>query len=104
MRKSIITSLVVALSVAGITVTPAAAEEVSVAISFADLDLSSPDGTAALEQRIDSAVRKVCSKPDLRLLKEMVAWEECKAAAKATAFEQLSILEPFDSIDLASSF
>jgi UrcA family protein len=103
MRKSLLT--LAAVTLAGLAAAPAAAaEEAEVTVPYADLNLATPAGTAALEARIDAAVREVCTKPYLRDLKAMTAWEECKAAAKVGAMEQLSVLEPFASIELASAF
>jgi UrcA family protein len=102
MRKSILT-VFAALSVTGLTAAPAiAAEAATVTVPYADLNLASPAGAAALDQRIDTAVAAVCEKPALRDLKAMVAWEECKAAAKAGALEQLSILDSYATLALAT--
>jgi UrcA family protein len=105
MRKSIVTVLAAA-ALAGGFATPAcaAAETVSVTVPYADLDVANPAGADALSQRIDSAVEKVCHRPDMRNLKGMVAWEECKAAALAGAMEQLSLVQPYADVDLASRF
>ena len=109
MRKSVVTILT-ALAFSGIAAPAAAneaatqAETVSVAVEYGDLDLATPAGTAALDQRIDAAASKVCQKPDIRSLKRMAAWEECKATAKTDAMEQLSVLEPYESLALASLF
>ena len=56
---------------------------------------------AALEHRIEAAVDAVCEKPAMRDLKAMVAWEECKAAARAGAIDQLSILESYETLALS---
>src|SRR5512139_1391315 len=70
MRKSIVTVLA-AVSLAGMIASPAAAEDVSVVVSYADLNLAAPAGTAALDRRIEAATDKVCEKPSLRDLKAM---------------------------------
>jgi UrcA family protein len=49
----------------------AAEETVSVTVPFADLDVANPAGADVLTQRIDSAVEKVCNRPDMRDLKAM---------------------------------
>lgn len=104
MRKSIVTVLA-AVSFAGMIASPAAAaEDVSVVVSYADLNLSAPAGTAALDRRIEAAADKVCERPSVRELKAMAEWDACKAGAKAGALEQLSILEPYESFALASVF
>ena len=107
MRKSIVTVLA-ALALSGLGAAPAAAtaaeEEVSVSVEFADLDLTTPAGATALDRRIDAAVEEVCAKPDIRNLKAMTAWEECKADARIGALDQLSIFSPYEGIELASVF
>ena len=100
MRKSIV-AVLAALAASGL-VAPAAAEEHSVIVSYADLNVATPAGAHALDRRIAAAVEKVCAKPELRDLKGMTAWEECKAAALADALAQLSSLEPVDGVALAS--
>ena len=104
MRKSIVAVLAAAL--AGGLASPALAadEAVSVVVPFGDLDVADPAGADALTQRIDSAVAKVCHRPDIRNLKGMVAWEECKSDALAGAMEQLSLVQPYADIDFASRF
>src|SRR5690606_12763468 len=109
MRLSVVTVLA-ALSVSGMAV-PAAAETVaaptetfSVRVNVADLDIVTPAGAAPLDKRIEAAASDVCHKPDIRQLKQMAEWEECKASAKASALEQISILEPYESLALASLF
>ena len=104
MRKSIVTILA-ALALSGMSAAPAAAEdEVSVSVDFADLDLTSSAGSAALDRRIDAAVKEVCAKPDIRNLKAMTAWEECKASARIGALDQLSIASPYEGVELVSVF
>ena len=101
MLKSI--HVLAALALASATAAPAAAtDEASVAVTYADLDLTSPAGAKALEQRIDTAVDAVCEKPAMRDLKAMVAWEECKAAARAGVHDQLSVLDRYETLALAN--
>jgi len=104
MRNAIVTVLAAAL--AGSLATPAVAadEAVSVIVPYADLDIADPAGADALTQRIDSAVEKVCHRPDIRDLKAMVAWEECRAEALAGAMEQLSLNAPYANVEFASRF
>ena len=104
MRKSTLTALA-ALTVSGLTAAPAAAaDETTVTVPYADLNLASPAGAAALEARIDAAVEEVCVRPDIRNIKAMTAWEECKASAKLDALDQLSIASPYEDVELASVF
>jgi UrcA family protein len=105
MRKSIATLLAAAALASGFAIPAVAAEEnVSVTVPYADLDVADPACADALTQRIDSAVEKVCHRPDIRDLKGMAAWEECKADALAGAMEQLSLVQPYADIDFASRF
>ena len=105
MRNAIVTVLAAA-ALAGGFATPALAadETVSVVVPYADLDVANPAGADVLTQRIGSAVEKVCNRPDIRDLKAMVAWEECKADALAGAMEQLSLVAPYADIEFASRF
>jgi len=105
MRNAIVTVLAAAALAGGLATPVLAADEtVSVTVPFGDLDIANPAGADALSQRIDSAVDKVCDRPDMRNLKGMVAWEECKAAALAGAMEQLSLVAPYSDIEFASRF
>ena len=104
MRKSIVTVLAAAALAGGFATPALAADEISVVVPFSDLDVADPAGADALTQRIDAAVEKVCHRPDIRNLKGMVAWEECKTDALASAMEQLSLVQPYAEIDFASRF
>jgi len=74
-------------------------ETVSVAVPYADLDLTSEAGQATLDARIDAAVKEVCARPDtIRDLKAMNAWAACRKSAAASATEQLG------AADLATEF
>lgn len=106
MRKLILSSLA-ALGATAAFAAPATAEDATVAtvvVPYGDLDLTAPAGAAKLDARIEAAVKDVCAKPDIRDLKGMAAWEECKAGARAGALDQLSALSPFADIELASAF
>jgi UrcA family protein len=110
-RKSVITVLAAPLAfigTLGAAATSAAAatpaETPSVLVPYGDLDTDSPAGAAALEQRIEAAASEVCERPDIRSVRQMAAWEECKATAKAGALEQIAVLEPYQSFALASVF
>jgi UrcA family protein len=104
MRKTI--TVLAALAVFGAGTVPAFAAEadVTVVVPYADLDLTGSAGEARLDQRIDAAVAQVCVKPDIRNLKAMTAWEECKAAARVGALDQLSLASPYEDVELASIF
>jgi UrcA family protein len=62
----------------------------SVSISYADLDLSTASGRAALQARINVAVDQVCPRSDIRKL-EMRQYEQaCRSKALAGAEQQLA--------------
>jgi UrcA family protein len=73
-----------AASLSLIAIAPAAAQEVRV--PYSDLDLASPNGAKVLAQRIEAT----CARPDIRELKSVATWEQCKDAARTTAMEQLN--------------
>ena len=45
---------------------------------------------AASWEAIEAGVKAVCDRPDIRDLKSMVAWEQCKDTAMTAANEQLA--------------
>ena len=78
-----------AASLSILSVAPAAAEEVQVTVSYADLDITSPAGAERLAVRLQNGVEAACARPDTRALKAMAAWSACKDTAMADAVEQL---------------
>jgi len=89
MNKLAIASAV-AVALSSIAAAPAAAQDIQVAVSYGDLDLATTAGAQALGERIEAGVKAVCDRPDIRVLKSMVAWEQCKDAAMTSANEQLA--------------
>ena len=87
-KLSIAAAISVALS--SIAAAPAAAQDAQVAIHYGDLDLATPAGTEVLGERIEAGVNAVCDRPDIRNLKAMVAWEQCRDAALTSAADQLA--------------
>lgn len=85
-------SIAAAISVAllSIAAAPAAAQDAQVAIHYGDLDLATPAGTEVLGERIEAGVNAVCDRPDIRNLKAMAAWEQCRDAALTSAADQLA--------------
>lgn len=63
--------------------TPAAA--LSVTVRYADLNLGSEAGSAALYARLESAARAVCGPSDIRDLGQFAAVQACQKAAIAQA-------------------
>jgi UrcA family protein len=89
MNKLAIASAV-AVALSTIAAAPVAAQDAQVAISYTDLDLATSAGAQALGARLEAGVRTVCDRPDMRDLKSMAAWEQCKDAAMTSANEQLA--------------
>lgn len=74
-------------------VAPAHAQAPSVAVSYADLDLTSAEGHAVLNARIDRAARRVCAAEDIRNLEQMAAAGLCYRTALAAAQPKLAALK-----------
>jgi UrcA family protein len=67
------------------------AEPVSVAVPYGDLDLTKDAGRAALETRLDRAVRKVCGAVVTRDLEKAAAHKACLAEARASYQPQVEL-------------
>jgi len=103
--RNVIAAALAVLALSAVAAPAAAADEqVTVTVGVADLNLAAPAGSAALDSRIDAAVKEVCARPDIRNLKAMTAWEECKATARLGALDQLSIASPYEGVTLTSLF
>lgn len=74
-------------------VAPAHAEAPSLAVSYADLDLTSSEGHAELNARIDRAARRVCAAEDPRNLRAVLASNTCYRVALAAAQPKLAALK-----------
>ena len=73
--------------------TPAAAQTISVDVSYADLDLTSPQGQAVLDRRIHSAAREICGGNEQRTGSRIVMntkMRTCIAEVKAKAATQVA--------------
>jgi len=79
-------SAILAASASFLAVAPAAAEEFTVQVPYSDLKLDTASGAQTLAQRVTSA----CERPDIRNLKAMTAWQQCKDTALNSAMEQLN--------------
>lgn len=75
MRKIVVPAL--AASALAAVSTPASAETKSVAVQYADLDLTSASGMATLEGRIAAAARKICGKPEARSVHDGADYQRC---------------------------
>lgn len=60
----------------------AAATPVSIEVSFADLNLASEQGIAALDRRLARAIDAVCDRDRARTLQEMAKARECIAETR----------------------
>ena len=78
-----IRSLIPIILVASVAaVSPASAESTQV-VSYADLDLTSPAGQAALDRRLNAAIRQVCGRPfpiDLQTHRQV---QQCRSETAA---------------------
>ena len=70
-------------------VAPAAAETMSVPVNIGDLDLASVEGRAALNHRIDFAVRQICGEHDARDLSGAIAVRRCTRQTRAATEPQI---------------
>jgi len=52
-------------------------------VSYADLDLTSPAGIAALDQRLETAVNQVCNRDGVRDLSVWMATQQCRDKARS---------------------
>ncbi|MGH6786094.1 MAG: UrcA family protein [Novosphingobium sp.] len=77
-----ITMLGAALALVPVTA-EATAQGVQVKVSYADLDLSSSDGKAVLDRRLDRAVSMVCGKGSNATVREQAASRRCRRIATA---------------------
>lgn len=92
MYKTALTAASIALVA---TATPAIAGPMDVPtqkVSYADLDLTSPEGQAVLDRRIDAAARKVCAMDEIRTSTRIKSRESkaCYAKARASAANQVA--------------
>ena len=82
--------IALAASLAMLTAIPASAETVTV--EHRDLNLSSAEGQAALDQRIDRAARQVCGLDDARTATRLAPLKDkkCYRQAKAEVKKQVA--------------
>jgi len=87
MRKFIVPALA-ALSLA-VSANPASAGAATAEVRFADLDLSTTEGMAVLDRRVDRAIERVCPHVSGPLYK-VEAQKRCVERAKSSANEQIA--------------
>ena len=90
MRKITIAALA-AFSLAAFS-TPASAETQSVSVQYADLDLDSPAGMAALEGRIQAAAQRICGKAQVRNVHDGADQQRCIRETQASVSVELARL------------
>lgn len=66
-------------------------EPMPMAVSFAGLDLSSPEGQQLLDRRIRRALDQVCGRDDMRDLAQAAAIRRCRRDAMAGARPQVRL-------------
>ena len=91
MRKFIIVPALAALSLAFIT-TPASAETRSISVQYADLDLDSPAGLAALESRIQAAAQRICGRAQVRNVHDGADQQRCIRETQASVSVEIARL------------
>jgi UrcA family protein len=73
----------IASSLLGAVIPPAHAQQASVSVGYADLDLTSASGVQRLDRRIDAAIRKVCGeRTGQKPLSTMLAIRRCDRLAR----------------------
>lgn len=90
MIRSILISTVDIASIAT-AAAPAAAESISQRVGYADLNLASPAGIAALRQRVATAVKQICGKAEVRDIHSDNRVEDCRRKARAGVEPQLAL-------------
>jgi UrcA family protein len=83
--------LVLAAAAAPALAAPAAGDRVTVRIAYGDVDVTSPEGRAAIEARIDAKLRKVCAIENAARYGygRPVVDEKCLADAKLAALAEV---------------
>lgn len=82
---------VIALGCA-LAASPAAAEEVTTWVEYADLNLTTAEGRAALDKRLEMAARRLCNgNADFRNVRAMQSYRLCVAEARASYSEQVRV-------------
>ena len=88
MNRLILSAL--GLSAALISALPAAAQDqVSVHVSYADLNLASNAGAAVFKQRMNDAITHICGKANMRDLGAMAMVQACRKSTSTMAEHQM---------------
>ncbi|MBD2841469.1 UrcA family protein [Erythrobacter rubeus] len=82
----------------------AAPEEHTIAVSYADLNLATDEGTAILDRRIDNAIEKICGGPAPRDVNAGMKVRRCMAKTKLTVSGQRDLaVKTYRTNQLAAS-
>jgi UrcA family protein len=84
----IIASAVIVLSL-GANVTLAAAETVRALVPYSDLDLSTTEGMATLQRRVQTAAKRICGQADLRNIQDVSDRQRCLQETMDAAGRQI---------------
>jgi UrcA family protein len=104
MIRTILSAL--CLTAAIVSAAPALAQEdVSIHVSYADLNLASPAGAAVFHQRLDNAVTTICGRPGGRDLGQATIVKACRDNTGLTAsrLERQAIAAAEQKVQLASA-
>jgi len=100
MQRNLPTAIITAAALALSVPAWAATEQVSVRVSYADLDVEQTAGRQALEQRIGRAADRICRY--VSPFATMRMKRECRASALASVQPQLAML--YDARPLAEAW
>lgn len=76
--------LAIPTMILALSATPATADEfVTAKVSYAGIDLSSPEGVRRLDKRLEGAIRKVCRQGGAYNLKTMRDFRQCVSETTA---------------------
>ncbi len=83
-------AVLIAPSAAAATAAPTAKSETTrIVVNYADLDLDTDQGAAALQRRLVAAARRACGTPDLRELRQSRQARDCAESAIGRAVEEI---------------
>jgi UrcA family protein len=88
-KLSVLALAVSASTIALVSGAPAKAETLTRYVSYADLDLSSPEGVTTLKHRIDRAISDVCGRDRPGGLKAASEARKCRREASVSASTQM---------------
>ena len=92
--------VLIAATALALPVVPAMAQNASISVPYADLDLSKPEGRATLDKRIDAAARKVCGVGEARTGSRLnsSATRKCMTSVDRQVRAQIAAMETDDNL------